>query len=171
VCRRATVLGACCFVFYYNFYELEEGLLGFRVQRGLGGLLQRGHFLFFLLRISDNGLRFPLPLSRAGRSPLRIVRFVAYVMPAVLRVFLWLVLRVVRIAVRVIAFRRYGRAWGTGSILTPTFSFELNRRCVVNSYRFLLTVSADRFALFCFEASGNGVGHRATRAFVFVGRH
>ena len=56
-------------------------------------------------------------------------------------------------------------------ILSPTFTLEPDRRCVEDSHHYLRAVSAAGLMLFTLDASGNGYGHRAVRAFVFVGRH
>ena len=62
---------------------------------------------------------------------------------------------------------------GLGNLLifSPILSLELNRRCVEDSNHYLRAVSAAGLMLFSFYASGNGNGHRAIGAFVFVGRH
>jgi hypothetical protein len=62
---------------------------------------------------------------------------------------------------------------GLGNLLifSPTFPLEVYRWRVKVSLHYLSAVSADRFVFFRFDASGNGDGHRTTRAGVLVGRH
>ena len=60
---------------------------------------------------------------------------------------------------------------GNFLIFSPILSLELDRWSVEDSKHYLSAVSTTGLMLFTLDASGNGNGHRAVGAFVFVGRH